>query len=131
MFYAARVYQFFVEIGGTRSKPVTLTEQQVSTMTDQVPRLCQAVCNNQTYSGKDDVFRLNTTRRYRVVTLHLDKQYTKFKPSELHYLLNMYHVVQNQQAMYILLYLLVILATVTLSSPSYVSPLSTNKCLTN
>ena len=54
------------------------------------------------YSCKDDVFRLSTTGRYRVARLYLDKQYISFKLSELHYLLNMFHAVQNQQTMYIL-----------------------------
>ncbi len=101
------------------SKPFTLSELHVSTMSDHLPGLCQAECNNEQYSCKDDVFRLTTPGRYRAARLYLDKQYTNFKFSELRFLLNVVHVVQNQQTMYILaLPDVMTYATVELSSPS-------------
>jgi hypothetical protein len=69
-------------------------------MMDHLPGLCQAMCNNEPYSCKDDLFRLIKTGRYRVARFYLDKQQTSFKLSELRYLLKMFHVVHNQQTLY-------------------------------
>ena len=73
--------------------------------------------------AKDNVFRITTTGRYRVARLYLDKRYTNIKLSELRYLLNMFHVGQNQQTLYILaLPDVMTYRTVPFSSPSYVAP---------
>ena len=122
-YYPARSYQILVKFGGPRAYPNTLKEQHVTTMADHLHGLCGAMCINDNYTYNDDCFRLITTGSYRVAWLYLDKQYISIKLNELRYLLNMFHVVQNQQTLYFpSLPDVTTYATAALRSSSFVAP---------
>jgi hypothetical protein len=44
-FYPAKNYQPLVEFGGAKILPITLAEQHVKTMAENLPRLCNALCD--------------------------------------------------------------------------------------
>jgi hypothetical protein len=69
-------------------------------MADNLARLCDALCDGEQYSCKDGAFRMTTTGNYRVARMYLDKQSFPLKFQELQYLLNMFHVIQNQLTLY-------------------------------
>src|SRR5215469_13772744 len=100
-FYPARDYQPFVELGGAQKAPLILQESFVRTMAEQLPYLCEALCNNTSYNCKDGVFRMNTTGSYRIARVYLDKQYTTMKLHELRYLMYIMFMVRNQLTFYI------------------------------
>jgi len=100
-FYPARKNQPLVEFGGSKIKPVLLTQQYVATMADCLPRICKAMCDNEQYGRSDAPFRLNTTGCYRIARFYMDKNYVPLKFQELRYLQNMFHIVQNQLNSYI------------------------------
>jgi hypothetical protein len=70
-------------------------------MADFLPRICEAMCDNERYSHSDGPFRLNTTRSYRIARIYMDKHYVLLKFQELRYLQNFFHIVQNQLNSYI------------------------------
>jgi hypothetical protein len=114
-----------VEFGGAKPLPITLTEEHVTTMAEHLSRLCEVLCNNEHYSYKDDIFSLTTTRIYSVARLYLNKQYISLKLGDLRYLLNMFHVIQNQLKSYTLALPDVINYVVAaLGSNTYVEPAS-------
>jgi hypothetical protein len=122
-FYPACDYQVLVEFGGQRSKPIALTEQHLSTLAENLPRICEAIYGGEQNSCKDDIFRLNTTGSYRVARMYLDKQYISLKLTELQYLTNILHVVRKEQSLYfIALPNVVAYATAAMSSTVYVAP---------
>jgi hypothetical protein len=85
-----------VKFGGSGIRPIILTEQHVASMAQQLPSLCEAMCGDEQYSWKDGVLSLTTIGSYKTARLYLDKQYINYKLHELRYLLNMFHVIQNQ-----------------------------------
>ena len=100
-FYPARNYQPLVAFGGSKIKPVLPTEQYVATMADCLPRICNSMCGNEQYGRSDGPDRLNTTGSYKIARLHMDKYFVALKFQELHYLINMFHILQNQLNLYI------------------------------
>jgi hypothetical protein len=60
-FYPTRNYQPLVEFGGARIAPLTLTDQQVTTLAIHLPRLCQEMCTDNSYQIKDGDFTIRTT----------------------------------------------------------------------
>jgi len=45
-FYPTHNYQLLVEFGGSKIKPVILTDQHVATMAEYLLRICEAMCDN-------------------------------------------------------------------------------------
>ena len=72
----------------------------MTTMADCLPRICEAMCDNEQYGRSDGPFRLNATGSYRIARLYMDK-HVALKFQELRYLQNKFHVVQNQLNSYI------------------------------
>jgi hypothetical protein len=66
VFYPAHDYQIFVEFGGSRIQPITLTEQHVKTSAGHLPKLCEAMYLGERYTCKDGVFRLQCSGTYSV-----------------------------------------------------------------
>jgi len=60
------------------------------------------MCGNEQYVCEDGDFRLNTAGTSGVAILYLEKQYINLKLSDLQYLREMFHVVQNQLNVYVL-----------------------------
>jgi len=97
-----RNYHPLVEFGGSKIKLVILTDpQNVGTMAACLPRICEAVCDNEQFAWSDGAFRLITTGNYRIARLHIEKHYINLKFQELRYLLNMFYIVQNHFNSYI------------------------------
>jgi hypothetical protein len=67
----------------------------------RLPSLCAVMCQGEQYTCKDGVFRITTTGSFGVTRLYLNKQYMALKLGELCYLMNIFHIVQNQLIMYI------------------------------
>ena len=78
-----------VEFGGSKIKPVILTEAHVATMAECLPKVCESMCDNETYGHSDGIFRLNTFGKNRIARLNMDNHYITLKFQELRYLLNM------------------------------------------
>ena len=74
-FNPARNYRPLVAFGGSKIKPVLLTEQYVATMADCLPRICNSMCGNEQYGRSDGPFRLNTTGCNRIARLYIDKHF--------------------------------------------------------
>jgi hypothetical protein len=45
-YYPARSYAVFVEFGGSRVKPIALTEANVRTLAEHIPTLCEKMCSD-------------------------------------------------------------------------------------
>jgi len=71
-------------------------------MAECLPRICESICGNEQYVCKDGEFRLNTIATNGVARFYLEKRYISLSLAELQYLREMFHVVQNQQNVYIL-----------------------------
>jgi hypothetical protein len=99
-YYPNKDYQPFVELGGVKKAPLILNEQHVRTMAEHLPRLCEAVCNDEHYSCKDGEFRMNTTGSYRVARVYLGRQYMECKLHEIRYLCYIFFMVRNQFSFY-------------------------------
>jgi hypothetical protein len=111
---------------GRKNSPIFLTEQHVRTFAEHLPILCEAVCGDEHYSCVDGVFKLVTAGRYRTAKLTLDKQSLYLHLSELRYMLRMFHVVHNQQILYIrALADVMTYAADGLTSTKYVEPATT------
>jgi hypothetical protein len=122
-FHPARNYQPLVEFASSANKPITLNEQHVTTIVQQLPSLCEAMCGDEQYSWEDGVFRLTTLGSYKTAILYLDKQYINYKMHELQVLSNMFHVIQNQLTIYTLAIPDVMAYSITaLTSVDYVEP---------
>jgi len=95
----------------------------VATLADCLPIICNYICDNEKYGLSDGPFRLNTTGSYRIARLYMDKHYVALKFQELHYLQNMFHIVQNQLNSHITALPDVITYVISaLSSTTYVEP---------
>ena len=122
-FYPSRNYQPLFEFGGPKVKPIILTDQQVATIAECLPRICEAMCGDAQFGWSDGAFRLNTTGSYRVARLYIEKQYITLKFEEFRYLLNMFSVIQNQMNSYITALPDVMTYVIgALSSSTYIEP---------
>jgi hypothetical protein len=101
-FYPAHDHQIFVEFGGSRIQPITFTEQHVKTFTEHLPELCDAMYLGKRYTCKDDVFKLLCSGTDNVARIYQKKGFVTFKRYDLRYLMNMLHLVQDQQTRCIL-----------------------------
>lgn len=99
-YYPARNYQPFVELGGAKKQPLLLNDQHLRTMAEHIRALCDALCTNEYYIGKDGDFRMNTTGSYRVARVYLGKQYMSFTLAELRQLSYIMFMIQNQMTFY-------------------------------
>jgi hypothetical protein len=99
-YYPTKDYQPFVEFGGVKKASLILNEQHVRTMAEHLPRLYEAMCNDEHYSCKDGEFRMNTTGNYRVAWVYLGRQYMECKLRELRYLSYIFFMVRNQFTLY-------------------------------
>jgi len=100
-YYPARVYQPLVEVGALNKMPVRLTEEHVRTLAEHLPRICEAICGDEQYSCVYGEFRLQTTGTYHVARVYLGKKYISLHLTELRYMMYMFHVVHNQQILYL------------------------------
>jgi hypothetical protein len=108
--------------------PITLLDLHVKTLAENLPRVCDALLHGDQYLCKDGIFRLYTTRSYRVARIYLGKQSFSFKLQELQYLINMFYVIQNQLTLYTLALQDVLTYSINaLSSTVYIEP-SPNAC---
>jgi hypothetical protein len=98
-FYPARYYRVFMEFGGPRIAPITLTEQHMKTLVEHLPKLCEAMYRGERYVCKDGVFGLQCSGTNSVAKMY---QNVIFKLADLRYMMNMLHFVQVRQTKYIL-----------------------------
>jgi predicted AAA+ superfamily ATPase len=54
------------------------------------------------YTCKDDLFKLQCSGTESVVRMYQNKRFVTFERDDLRYLMNMLHIVQDQQSRYIL-----------------------------
>jgi hypothetical protein len=95
VFYPARFHYVLIEFGGAHLSPIIITEQQLMTISEHLPKLCEAMCRSEHYACKDGVFRLLYSGGNRAVAIMcLDKRYIIFKLADLCYLMNMLNFVQ-------------------------------------
>jgi len=71
-------------------------------MAECLPRICDSICGNEQWVCKNVDFRLNTIGTNGVARFCLQKQYIGLRLADLQYLLEMFHVVQNQLNVYTL-----------------------------
>jgi hypothetical protein len=130
-FYPARDYQVFTEFGASKKRPILLPEQHVRTFAEHLPRLCDAVCREEQYSCVHGDFKLVTAGSYRTAKLSLGKQSLFLHYNVLSYMVHMFHVIHNQQILYIrALADVLTYATAALSSTEYIEPAtSANKAI--
>ena len=85
--------------------------------------MCQAMCSDEQYSCVDGEFRLQTTGTYHVARVYLSKKYISLHLTELHYMMYMFHVVHNQQIVYLrALFDVITYARAAQNSTVYVEP---------
>jgi hypothetical protein len=101
-FYSSQNYEPYLEIGGARLRPIILSQQDVTTLAERLPDLCQAMYRHEQYAFSDGMFRLTTTRGYKTARITYDKHYISFKLDELRYLSNTLYMLQNQLTYYTL-----------------------------
>ena len=94
-FYPTQNYQPRVDFGGPRIKHVILADQHVATLAECLPRICEALCDDEQFACIDVIFRLTTTGTYRVARLYIEKHYITLKFQDLRYLMNMFSIVHN------------------------------------
>jgi hypothetical protein len=122
-FYPTRDFQVLAEFGASKRRPILLTEQHVRTFAEHLPRLCDAVFREEHYSCVDGDFKLVTAGSYRTAKLPLGKQSLFLHYNELRYMSQIFHVVHNQQLLYVrALAALMTYAAAALSSTEYVQP---------
>jgi hypothetical protein len=74
--YPARVYYALIEFGGAYLSPVIINEQHLTTLSEHLPKLCEAMCRGERYTFRDGVFRLLNIGGDRAVALMcLDRRY--------------------------------------------------------
>jgi hypothetical protein len=84
---------------GARRTPVVLTSYYLSTFAQSLPKLCENMCNDQPYTCKELLFRLQTTKS-GVAKLIYNKSLVRFKLNEFNYLLATIDIFANQLARY-------------------------------
>ena len=101
-FYPSENYQVLAEFGGPRIVLITLTEQHVKTLMDHLPALRESMHRGEAYTCKYGPFRLRSCKTHNNAKMYRDKKCVSFKLTDLQYMLNILHMVQVQQAQYIL-----------------------------
>jgi hypothetical protein len=80
---------------------VRLTEEHVRTFAEHLPRICEDMCSDEQYSCVDGEFKLETTGTYNVARVYLGKKVHYRASQGLRYIMYMFHVVHNQQILYL------------------------------
>jgi hypothetical protein len=112
-----------VEFGGPRITPICLTVQQIKTVWDKLPSLCDDIRRGVTFTLRDGLLRLQTTAAVVVAKMYLGWAYINFKFNELQNLLSMAPFIADKQTMYILAQNDVVQYTVAaLGSTEFVEP---------
>jgi hypothetical protein len=123
-FYPSQNYEPYLQLGGARLRPIVLSQQDVTTLTDRLPDICQSMYKHEQYAFSDGLFRLATTRGYKTARITFDRHYISLKLEELRYLSNMFYVLQNQLTYYtlalpdLLNYVAKALSSTTFAEPS-------------
>jgi hypothetical protein len=100
-YYPARFYYALFEFGGANLLPVIINEQHLTTLSERLPELSEAIYRSKSYKFRDGVFRLLYRGGNQAVPrMRLDKRYIIFKVEDLRYLKNMLHIVQEQVSTY-------------------------------
>ena len=73
-FYPADNYQVLAEFGVPRIAPITLTEQHVRMLMENLPALCDAMHRGELYTCKDGPFRLRSSKTNNCARLYCDKK---------------------------------------------------------
>jgi hypothetical protein len=71
--------------------------KHVRTLEEHIRKLCETMCQSDHYVCKDGLFRLQTTGNYGITRMYIGNQSVGFKLDELRYLMNMLHLVGDQQ----------------------------------
>jgi hypothetical protein len=112
-----------VEFGGPRITPICLTEQQIKTVWDNLPNLCDAMRSGLTFTCRDSLLRLQTTDTVGVAKTYLGRDYINLKLNELQNLFSLAPFIADQQTKYILAQNDVVQCTVAaLGSTEFVEP---------
>jgi hypothetical protein len=78
-FYPARFYYAFIEFCGANLLPVIINEQHLTTLSEHLPKLCEAMFRCGRYNFRDGEFRLLYSGGYRAVArMCFDKRYITF-----------------------------------------------------
>ena len=101
-FYPSENYRVLVELGGPRIVPIRLALQQVRTLMDALPALCDAMQCGELYTRKDGAFRIRSGRTHNCARLYHGKRCVSFRLADLRYMATMLHVVEALQSQYIL-----------------------------
>jgi hypothetical protein len=56
-FYPAHFYYSLIEFGGANLLPVIINEQHLTTLSEHLLKLCEAMCRGERYTFRDGVFR--------------------------------------------------------------------------
>jgi hypothetical protein len=95
----------------------------VWTLWNHLQRVCDALCLNEKYTCKDDLFGLQMSAPYGVAKMYLGKHFITFKLNELRYVITLLPFLIDQQNKYILAQNDVVQYTVTaLGSTQFVDP---------
>jgi hypothetical protein len=122
-FYPALNYRVLVEFGGPRIAPKSLTVKHLRTLWNHLPRVCDALCRNETYTCANDLFRMQTSATFAVAKMFLGKHFINFKLNELRCLITLLPFLKDQQNKYIPVQNDVMQYTVTaLGSTQFVDP---------
>jgi hypothetical protein len=74
-FYPARFNWVLCELGGAQLSPIIITEQHLTTLSEHLPKLCEAMCRSERYACKDGVFGLSYSGGNQVVArIYLDER---------------------------------------------------------
>jgi hypothetical protein len=131
-FYPSLNYKVLVEFGGPRITPICLTEQQVKTLWGNLPNLSDALCRNEAFTRREELFHLQRTATVWVAKMYLGKSFINFRFQELRNLMDISPFIADHQTKYILAQNDVIQYTVAaLGSTQFVDPppIATNHIL--
>jgi hypothetical protein len=122
-FYPAKNYDVLMEFVGPKLQPIFLADPYVRTLAEQLPALCEKICNDEQYRCENGDFRLSTTRGYRTAMLKLYDDYIVYSQHDFEYLLRIFYMARVQQMRYLESMPEVInYATNALSAIDYVEP---------
>jgi hypothetical protein len=115
-----------MEFGGTKFRPIVLTEPHVRTLVEHLPAICAEMYDDKEYLCENGDFRLYTTGGYRIARLRLGDNYIIYRFQDLQNLLRTLYVVHDQQIRYLEpLHEIINYAAVALTSADFVdSPAS-------
>ena len=69
----------YLHLGGARLRPIVLSQQDVTTLADRLPDICQSMYKHEQYASSDGLFRLTTTTGYKTARITFDRHYISLK----------------------------------------------------